>query len=297
MPAHFLATPAHVNRIKSRKSNLFILLFHSFTISGCLAWYFCPLTQHPQLPQGSRAPPPEPGKSFTCNRTNRTEDTQQDLFFWEQGGYRLWAVQDLSYHLVPWLQSQQATQGWVTLDSMYSKTAGNTCAGCTATGTHSWVCAERAQALRGYTAGQGCTDTLVWLSPGSGSTLLSLISIIREDVRREAGLISLSKAPCQLGNLCTGLRCTNRCTHRDWAFLTPCSQQVFHYAQELLTAEATCLVMWEQNGVIPEFLMLLFWSKELQGSYISMYDAFSHGMCLDRHSTVFLCMIFFEGRG
>lgn len=124
-------------------------------------------------------------------------------------------------------------------------------------------------------------QTLVWLSPVSGSTLLSLISIIREDIRREAGLISPGKAPCQLGNLCTGLGCTNRCTHRDWAFLTPCSQQVFHYAQELLTAEATCLVMWEQNGVIPEFLMLLFWSKELQGSYISMYDAFSHCMCLD----------------
>lgn len=74
----------------------------------------------------------------------------------------------------------------------------------------------------------------------TSSTLLSLISIAREYVKREAGLISLSKAPCQLGNLCKRLGCTNRCTHHDWAFLTPCSQQVFHYAQELLTAEATC---------------------------------------------------------
>lgn len=101
------------------------------------------------------------------------------------------------------------------LDNTYSKTAGNTCAVCTIAGTDSWVCTEQAQAFRGYTAGQGCTDTLVPLSPVSGSTLLSLISIIREDVRREAGLISQSKAPCQLGNLCTGLGCTNRCSHHD----------------------------------------------------------------------------------
>lgn len=131
----------------------------------------------------------------------------------------------------------------------------------------------------------------------TSSTQLSLISITREYVRREAGLITLSKAPRQLGNLCRGLGCTNRRTHRDWAFLIPCSQQVFHYAQELVTAEATCLVMWEQSGVIPQFLMLLFWSKELQGSYISMYDAFSHCVCLDRYSTAFLCMVFFEGTG
>lgn len=214
---------------------------------------------------------------------NKTEDTQQDVFFWEQQVYRLRAAQGLPYHLAPSLQSQQATQGWVMLDSTFSKAAGNTCAACPATGTDSWVC-EQAQAFRGYTAGQGCADTLVRLSPVSGSTLLSLISISREDVRREVRLISLSKAPCQLGNLCTELGCTNRCTHRDWAFLTPCSQQVFHYAQELLTAEATCLVMWEQSGVLLQFL--------LQGSYLSMHDAFSHCMCFNRYSTLFLCMIF-----
>lgn len=53
------------------------------------------------------------------------------------------------------------------LDSLYSKTAGSTCAGCTAAGTDSGVCAKRAQALRGYTAGPGCTDTLVGLSPAA----------------------------------------------------------------------------------------------------------------------------------
>lgn len=297
MPAHFCISPAHINGMKSRKTTFFTFLFLSVTISGSLPWYFCPLTQCPQLPQGSRAPPPEPGKSFTCNRTNRTEHTQQDVFSWEQGGYRPWAVQDLPYHLVPSLQSWQATQGWEMLGGTYSKTAGNTCISCTAAGTGSWVCAKQAQAVRGYTAGQGCTDTLVPLLPESGSTLLSLISIIREDVRREGELISPSKAPCQLGNFCTRLGCTNRCTHRDWAFLTPCSQQVFHYAQELHTAEATCLVMWEQSGVNSQFLILLFWSKEWHGSYISIYDAFSHCMCLDRQSTAFPCMIFFEGRG
>lgn len=296
MPAHFSVSPAHINRKKSRKSKFFTLSFLSFTISGCLPWYFCPLTQCPQLPWGSRAPPPEPGKSFTCNRTNRIKDTQQDVFFWEKQGYRLWSARDLPYHLFPSLQSQQATQGWIMLDCTYSQNADNTCAGCPAVGTDLWVC-EQAQAFRGYTAGQGCTDTLVWFSPVSGSTLLSLISISREDVKREVGLISLSKAPCQLGNLCTELGCTNRCTHRDWAFLTPCSQQVFHYAQELLTAEETCLVMWEQSGVLPRFLMLFFWSKELQGSYLSTYDAFSHCMCLDRYSTVFLCSTFSEGKG
>lgn len=305
MPAHFSASPAHIKRIKSRKSKFFALLFLSFTISGRLPWCFCPFTQCPQLPQGSRAPPPEAVKLFTCNRMQHShaftcnragQETQQDVFFWEQRGYRLWAAWDLPYHLVPSLQSQQATQGWVMLDSTYMKLQAIPALAAQPVGTDSWVCAERAQAFRGYTAGQGCTDTLVPLSPVSGSTLLSLISIIREDVRREAGLISLSEAPCQAGNLCIGLGCTNRCTHRDWAFLTPCSQQVFHYAQELLPAAETCLVMWEQSGV-PQFLMLLFWSKELQGSYISIHDAFSHCICLDRHPTLFLCMIFFEGRG
>lgn len=73
-----------------------------------------------------------------------------------------------------------------------------------------------------------------------------LISIIREDVRGEVGLISLSKAPCQVGNLCTGLRCTNRCTRCDWAFLIPCSQQVFHCA---LTAETCHLrIEWDDSS-------------------------------------------------
>lgn len=36
---------------QDEKSKFFTLLFLSFTISGCLPWYFCPLTQCPQLPQ------------------------------------------------------------------------------------------------------------------------------------------------------------------------------------------------------------------------------------------------------
>lgn len=178
------------------------------------------------------------------------------------------------------MQSQQATQGWLILDSTYNKTSGKTCAA-QPHGTDSQACAEQARTFIGHAAGQGCTDTLVWLSAVSGSTLLSLISIISEDVRGEAGLISLSKAPCQLGNLCTGLRCTNRCVPIVTEPLSlPAVSRYFIMPKNFLLPKQH--VIWEQSGVIPQFLMLLFWSEELQGSYRLMYDAFSYCMCLGR---------------
>lgn len=77
----------------------------------------------------------------------------------------------------------------------------------------SWARAEWVQTFSGRRCRAGlCRHTPLTLTsrkPVSGSTLLRLISIIREDVRGEAALISLSKAPCQLGNLCTGLMMHN----------------------------------------------------------------------------------------
>lgn len=93
--------------------------------------------------------------------------------------------------------------------------------------------------------------TLTSRKPVAGSTLLSLISIIREDVRGEPALISLSKAPCQLGNLCTGLWCTTQRISCDWAFALPTVSSDFSVAKNHMLLRQCCLITWECSETSP----------------------------------------------
>lgn len=210
------------------------------------------------------------------------------MLSWEQGGYGQLVVQELPQRLVPF---PAVPANHPRLSDSWEQTQCNSrqylcCAGL---GTDSeGLCCADSDTYRARCGARLYRDTCSTL-PLSGSTLLSPISIIREHVRREAGLISCSKAPCQLGNL-HGARCASRYTHCDRAFLSLCSPQVFHYAQELLTAEATHPVTWEQTAVIPQFLMLLFWREGIL--QIEVWCTLPlRGL---RQVAVFLCIIFFK---
>lgn len=153
------------------------------------------------------------------------------------------------------LQSQQVTQSWVILKSTNNKTAGHTCAAQPHdTGSVRGLWWESSVTYSACWRARLCRHTCLTLTsrkPVAGSTLLSLISIIREDVRGEPALISLSKAPCQLGNLCTGLWCTTQRISCDWAFALPTVSSDFSVAKNHMLLRQCCLITWECSETSP----------------------------------------------
>lgn len=197
------------------------------------------------------------------------------------------------------LQSQQVTQSWVILKSTNNKTAGHTCAAQPHdTGSVRGLWWESSVTYSACWRARLCRHTCLTLTsrkPVAGSTLLSLISIIREDVRGEPALISLSKAPCQLGNLCTGLWCTTQRISCDWAFALPTVSSDFSAAKNHMLLRQ-CVSSPESAVRQVLFLKLLLWREELQASCRSMYAPLPLHT-LRYLAQQFLCVICFWEKG